>query len=171
MLQSTFALRRDLTRLIREVKPYRVVLMDPTTILVKNEEFDYINHPDHRAAGEAALYAIFPSAQTRRIFPDLLAEGLEPHFVSEVYLSFTHEPTLAVDISESIDRKVASLLAHESQLDASVGAMVRCWDARAGAVMGIPYAETYRVMRFVHDGTSGPLPIGAMTTPKAPTKS
>lgn len=171
MLQPTLDFRRDLTRLIREVKPYRVVLMDPTTILVKNQEFDYINHPDHRAASEAALYAIFPSAPTKRIFPDLLAEGLEPHFVSEVYLSFTHEPTLVVDISERIELKITSLLKHESQLDTSAVEMVRRWDARAGASVGVAYAETYRVMRFVQDAIPSPLPIGAVDTDKTHTTS
>jgi LmbE family N-acetylglucosaminyl deacetylase len=164
MLQPTLDLRRDITRLIRELKPYRVVLMDPTTIMVKNEQFDYINHPDHRAAGEAALYAVFPSAETRPIFPELLAEGLEPHHVSELYISFAYEPTLAVDISPVIDHKIAALLEHKSQLEASVGDMVRGWDARAGADAGVAYAETYRVLRFIREETPSPLPVGATTT-------
>ncbi len=166
MLQPTLELRRDITRLIRELKPYRVILMDPTTIMVKNEQFDYINHPDHRAAGEAALYAVFPSAETRPIFPELLAEGYEPHHVSELYISFAHQPTLAVDISSVIDRKVAALLAHESQLIASVGDMVRGWDEQAGKEAGVPYAETFRVLRFIREETPSPVPIGATTTPE-----
>jgi LmbE family N-acetylglucosaminyl deacetylase len=164
MLQPTLELRRDITRLIREIKPYRVILMDPMTVMVKNEEFDYINHPDHRAAGEATLYAVFPSAQTRPIFPELLAEGLEPHSVSELYIGFAHQPTLAVDITPVIDRKIASLLEHKSQLEVSVGDMVRGWDARAGAEAGVAYAETFRVLRFIREETPSPLPIGAATT-------
>jgi LmbE family N-acetylglucosaminyl deacetylase len=167
ILQPTIELRRDITRLIREVKPYRVVIMDPTTVMVKNETFDYINHPDHRAAGEAALYAVFPSAETRPIFPELLTEGYEPHHVSELYISFAHEPTLTVDITPVIDRKIAALLAHESQLDASVGDRVRKWDEEAGKALGLPYAETYRVMRFIREETPSPLPIGATTTTDA----
>jgi len=166
MLQPTLELRRDITRLIREIKPYRVILMDPMTVLVKNEEFDYINHPDHRAAGEATLYAVFPSAETRPIFPELLVEGLEPHHVSELYIGFSYEPTLAVDITPVIDRKIASLLEHKSQLEASVGDMVRGWDARAGAETGVAYAETFRVLRFIREETPSPLPIGAATTPE-----
>ena len=65
-LQASLELRRDLTRIIRETKPYRVVCQDPTTVFVRSQ---YINHPDHRAAGEATLYAVFPSAETRPIFP------------------------------------------------------------------------------------------------------
>ena len=161
VLEPTLALRRDLTRVIREVQPYRVIILDPSTLMGHNEQFDYINHPDHRAAGEAGLYAVFPSAETRPIFPELLAEGLEPHHVSELYLSFAHEPTLAVDISGVIDRKIASLLAHESQLDPSVGDMVRGWDAQEGAKVGVAYAESYRVLRFIREETPSPLPIGA----------
>lgn len=75
ILQPTLELRRDLTRIIREIKPDRVIIQDPTMFFAGNY---YINHPDHRAAGEAAAYAVFPSAGTRPIFPELLAEGLEP---------------------------------------------------------------------------------------------
>ena len=61
---------------------------------------NYINHPDHRAAAEAALYATFPSAETRPIFPELLDEGLEPHKVNYLYLNFSMQPNLVVDITE-----------------------------------------------------------------------
>ena len=83
-LEPTLDLRRALTRIIRRLKPDRVVCGDPSVMFYGN---DYINHPDHRAAAEAALYAVFPSAPTRPIFPELLAEGLDPHQVKEVYLS------------------------------------------------------------------------------------
>ncbi len=153
VLQPTIALRRDLTRLIRELKPYRVVTMDPTSVLLQEEteqgEFAYINHPDHRAVGEAALYAFFPSAESRPIFRELLAEGLEPHHVTELYLTVAAQPNLAVDISDVIDRKIAALLAHESQLDAAVGEMVRGWSAADGQRAGVAYAESFRVMRFL----------------------
>lgn len=89
-LQHTLELRRDLTRLIRELRPYRVLCFDPTVVFVGVPEFgDYINHPDHRAAAEGAIYAVFPSAETRPIFPELLDEGLEPHHVTEVYMMLT----------------------------------------------------------------------------------
>ncbi|MGQ9910643.1 MAG: PIG-L deacetylase family protein [Candidatus Flexifilum sp.] len=154
MLQPTLELRRDLTRVIRRVRPDRVVIMDPTTVLISGEGFDYINHPDHRAAGEAALYAIFPSAETRPIFPELLLEGLEPHHVNEVYLMTTDKANLAVDITTSIERKVQALLAHRSQVDDSAGEMVRGWAAETGRRCGVPFAEEFRVMRF-YRGTVG----------------
>lgn len=154
MLQPTLELRRDLTRIIRRVRPDRVVIMDPTAVLLMGEGFDYINHPDHRAAGEAALYAIFPSAETRPIFPELLLEGLEPHHVNEVYLMTSHKPNLAVDISATIERKIQALLAHRSQLDESVVEMVRGWATETGKNAGVPLAEEFRVMRF-YRGTVG----------------
>jgi LmbE family N-acetylglucosaminyl deacetylase len=148
MLEPTLELRRQLTRVIRQIRPDRVVIMDPTTILIENEGFDYINHPDHRATGEASLYAVFPSAETRPIFPELLDEGLEPHHVTELYISLSLAPNTAVDVTPYADRKIQSLLQHRSQLDESVVEMVRAWDSESGKQVGVEYAEVFRVMRF-----------------------
>lgn len=148
MLEPTLDLRRQLTRVIRATKPDRVVIMDPTTILVENEQSDYINHPDHRASGEAALYAVFPSAETRPIFPELLGEGLEPHHVTELYLALTTKPNTAVDVTPYADRKIQALLQHRSQLDESVVDLVRGWDKATGQEAGVEYAEAFRVLRF-----------------------
>ncbi|MBX0330595.1 PIG-L family deacetylase [Oscillochloris sp. ZM17-4] len=145
-LQPTLDLRRDLTRLIRELRPDRVVCQDPTLIFAGS---GYINHPDHRAAGEAAMYAVFPSAETRPIFPELLSEGLEPHKVRELYLTFSPQPDLFIDTSAVIDRKIESLLCHRSQVGPEVGDMVRGWDAETAKDHGYAYAESFRVMRLV----------------------
>ena len=161
VLEPTLALRRELTRIIRELRPYRVVIMDPTTILLQGEQFDYVNHPDHRAAGEAALYAVFPSAESRPIFPELLSEGHEPHHVAELYMTLTQNPNVAVDITGLIERKTTALLSHASQVDARVGEMVRGWDAEAGKQAGVDYAEIFRVMRFPTEEPRSEEPIGA----------
>jgi LmbE family N-acetylglucosaminyl deacetylase len=153
-LQATLELRRDITRLIRQFRPDRVVITDPTAVLLQEGEFSYINHPDHRASAEASLYAVFPSAETRPIFPELLEEGLEPHHVNELYLIMSDKPNVAVDITGAMDRKIQSLLAHRSQLDESVIDMVRGWDSRSGKELDVEYAETFRVMRF-YDGQQG----------------
>ena len=145
-LQPTIELRRELTRLIRELRPYRVVCQDPTTVFFGNS---YINHPDHRAAGEATLYAVFPSAETRPIFPELLSEGYEPHHVSELYLDLTLAPDTYVDISDSIERKLAALRCHATQVGPEVEPWVREWGAEAGVKAGCAYAEAFRVMRLV----------------------
>ena len=154
-LQPTIELRRDLTRLVRQIRPDRVIIMDPTTVLVMQENSDYINHPDHRAAGEAALYAVFPSAESRPIFPELLEEGLEPHHVNELYLTMNTSPNIAVDISGVWEQKAQALLAHRSQLDESVVDMVRQWDVETGKQVGVELAESFRVMRFINDPAPG----------------
>jgi len=147
-LQPTLELRRDVTRLIRELRPYRVIINDPTLVLAGNY---YINHPDHRAAAEAALYAVFPSAETRPIFPELLAEGYEPHTVSELYIEFTEHPDLVVDISSTIDKKIQALLCHKSQVTPEDEKRVRQWNAETGKEKGYAYAETFRVMKLKQD--------------------
>ena len=141
-------LRRHLTRLIRQIKPNRVLIMDPTAVLITGDGFDYINHPDHRAAGEAALYAVFPSAGSRLVMPELLTEGLEPHNVTELYLMMSDKANLAVDVTAVWEQKIASLLEHRSQLDESVADMIRQWDTEAGREAGVELAESFRVMRF-----------------------
>jgi len=149
MLQPTLDLRRDLTRLIREIRPQRVVINDPTTVLVQGDEgMNYINHPDHRAGAEAALYAVFPSAESRPIFPELLAEGFEPHHVEELYMMLSEGANIAVDISSVHDRKIQALLSHRSQIGEDAADFVTKFDAEAGKEVGVEFAEVFRVMTF-----------------------
>jgi LmbE family N-acetylglucosaminyl deacetylase len=149
MLEPTMELRKDLTRILRDVKPQRVICQDPTTVFFRDS---YINHPDHRAAGEAAIYATFPSSETRPIFPELLEEGYEPHKVHELWLTLSTNPTHFVDISSTIDQKLNSLRAHVSQIgageDAENGALkwIRERNAEVGQVVGVDYAEMFKVM-------------------------
>ena len=148
-LESTIELRRELTRIIRTEKPDRVVCQDPTTVFVYDS---YINHPDHRAAGEAAVYATFPSSETRPIFPELLEEGLEPHKVKELYLTLTINPTHFVDVTSTMEQKINSLRAHVTQLGAGEdfenGALkwVMEWSSETGKMTGVQHAETFKVM-------------------------
>jgi LmbE family N-acetylglucosaminyl deacetylase len=145
-LQPTIELRRDLTRLIRQLRPQAVITMDPTLVITASN--DYVNHPDHRATGEAAMYAVFPSAGSRPIFPELLAEGLEPHDVEKLYLTLTNNPTDVVDITSVFPRKRAALGSHASQLGEEVLEMVAEWDAERGKAHGFDYAEEFRVVAF-----------------------
>ena len=112
-LEPTLALRHALTRVIRRYRPATVFAHDPTAHL-----FDgYINHPDHRAAGVTTLDAVFPSAGNPRAFRDLLAEGLPAHKVKMVYLFYTAHANAWIDIAgEPLERKIAGLSRHESQL-------------------------------------------------------
>ncbi len=112
-LQPTLDLRRQITRWIRRCQPAVVVAPDPSRWFAGQT---YINHPDHRAAGEATLAAIMPSSDTRLIFPELLEEGLEPHKVKEIYLTGPAQPDVWVDIGDTFDIKVQALREHASQI-------------------------------------------------------
>jgi LmbE family N-acetylglucosaminyl deacetylase len=113
-LEPTLKLRRDLTRLIRQQTPDIVVTNDPTTRWTWS---DSINHPDHRAIGNAVLDAVYPSARDRFTFVELWRdEGLEPHKVRHVYLSGTLQPNAKVDITDVLDRKLAAIAEHRSQV-------------------------------------------------------
>ena len=114
-------LRLDLTRVIRQVRPTAIMCFDPST---RFQGDGYINHPDHLAAGEASLAAVFPSCRDRRTFPELLAEGLEPIEVPSVYLFGTAYADCWIDISDHVDTKLAALRKHASQIggaDADLG--------------------------------------------------
>jgi LmbE family N-acetylglucosaminyl deacetylase len=142
-VEPSLALRRDLVREIRRFKPDTVVCFDPTTLFVNNE---YINHPDHRAVGQAALDAVAPAAGMPLNFVELRAEGLEPHRVKEVLVASTANPNTWIDITTTIDLKLETLLKHTSQFpgDWDPGELLRPWAAEAGAQIGVPYAETFR---------------------------
>lgn len=114
MLQPTLELRRDLARVIRAYRPHTVVTFDPTTRFITE---NYPNHPDHRAAGDAAVDAVFPAARDRLTFPELLAAGLEPHKVRELWLGASGSPNHWVDIEPVLEKKIAALRKHESQLN------------------------------------------------------
>ncbi len=112
-LVPDLALRRELTRVIRRIKPDVLMCQDPT---MRFSGQRYINHPDHLAAGEAALAAVFPSARDHKTFPELLEEGLEPHVTPEIYIFGAREADMWVDISSAIDIKIAALKEHTSQV-------------------------------------------------------
>jgi LmbE family N-acetylglucosaminyl deacetylase len=153
-LEPTIGLRRELTRLIRKLKPDRVVCGDPTAFFYG--EF-YINHADHRAAAEAAVTAVFPSAPTRPIFPELLAEGLEPHQVKELYITDSSTGTVVhVDIGSVIERKIEALRHHKSQVDPGDGKWIREWATETGKAANIEYAEAFRVMKLVNEEPESP---------------
>jgi LmbE family N-acetylglucosaminyl deacetylase len=143
-LTPSLALRQDLTRLIRRYRPQVVVIGDPTGYFYGS---GYINHPDHRAAAEAALYAVFPSAGSRPIFAGLLDEGLEPHNVKRLYIHGSEKPDTWVDIGTTLDTKIKALKQHVSQVDThNVDEWMRQWAEEEGRAKGMKYAEAYKVM-------------------------
>jgi LmbE family N-acetylglucosaminyl deacetylase len=142
-------LRREITRPIRRLKPDRVISGDPSAYFFGE---GWINHPDHRAVAEATLFAVYPSAGTRPIFPELLDEGLEPHEVKELYMaSDMAQVTTYVDIGATIERKIEALGCHKSQLDVGDGEWIRQWAAETGKPAGIAYAEAFRVFKLVEE--------------------
>jgi LmbE family N-acetylglucosaminyl deacetylase len=144
MLEASIALRRELTRLIRRHRPEAVLTGDPT---VRYYGSTYMNHPDHRVAADVALDAVFPSAGTRLIFPELLAEGLEPHEVQQVFIHGAERPDTYVDIAETLDVKVTALRAHRTQMgEWDPGEMITQWAAEQGRRRKLKAAESYRRM-------------------------
>ncbi|BCY18885.1 GlcNAc-PI de-N-acetylase [Leptolinea sp. HRD-7] len=114
MLIADLKIRKDVVRVIRKVKPDILVSCDPLNFF-PNE--NYINHPDHRTAGQIALDAVFPASGNRMFFPELITdEGLGPHSVEEVWLSLTAQPNFIMDITGTFEIKLKALHEHKSQI-------------------------------------------------------
>ncbi len=145
-LVNTYAVRRDIVREIRRFKPHVIVTCDPTRLLWNNVS---INHIDHRTAGAAALDAIFPAAGNRMYYPDLLQEGLEPYSPKEIWMSLTNEPNMWVDVTETIDVKIAALKEHKSQVKdpAALEQRIRERLKRTDVDREL-YAEAFRVIKL-----------------------
>jgi LmbE family N-acetylglucosaminyl deacetylase len=145
-LVDSVAVRLEIARVIRQVQPDAIVTSDPQFFYSPW----YLNHPDHRAAGAATAAAIMPLANTRLAAPELLAEGLEPHDVTDVYLANAAQPTLFVPLEpEDFERKVAAMGAHTSQVGSwDFAKMMRQFGeqtALAARAAGVPceLAEAY----------------------------
>jgi LmbE family N-acetylglucosaminyl deacetylase len=145
LLMPSLELRRDLVRLLRRYRPSRVICQSPDRSW-RPAMFIGRYHPDHLASGQAALAAIYPASQNPWDFPDLLEEGLRPHKVREVYITGAPELNHAVDISATIDLKLAALRAHASQVGARIDELeklLRARSAELGEPHGMAYAELF----------------------------
>ncbi len=142
-------LRESIVRVIREVRPDVVLCPDPTAVFFGD---GYYNHHDHRVTGWAALDAVAPAAGNPHYFPQHVAEGLDVHHVSEVYLSGTLEPNCWVDISDTLERKIDAIFCHDSQLPDEAGEWFRDFlrerAEEAGAAANAKYAEPFRKLTF-----------------------
>ncbi len=112
-LENTPALRKQIIKIIRRIKPTTVICWDPTLYYDENRMF--VNHPDHRKAGEATMDCVYPFARNARTFPELLNEGLKPHVVEELLIMNFSKANYFVDISGAIDKKLEALACHKSQ--------------------------------------------------------
>jgi LmbE family N-acetylglucosaminyl deacetylase len=147
-LQHTLALRRDLVRAIRRHRPDTVVCFEPATRYAGEW---YIQHPDHWISGEAVLAAIYPAARNARTFPELLDEGLEPHTVEQVYMATANAPNRWIDVSDTLDAKVAAMLRHTSQVQNPEGLslFLRTLAAETGSTAQpepLAFAEAFRYL-------------------------
>lgn len=145
-LEPTLAVRRDIARQIRRHRPRRLIVTDPGEIFSDR----YIQHPDHIATAQAALAATYP-ARDRLTMPELLAEGLEPHGVAEVYVQTSREPSLFVDITPVMERKRQALRLHASQIEEGFLAIMESIARETAARAPEPrpeFAESYRVVRL-----------------------
>ncbi len=149
-LEPTWELQHQIVRVLRQVRPQRVLCQSPQRMLQRLQA----SHPDHLAAGEATVRAVYPASENRFAWPELLDEGLEPWKVTELWLMAHPDSPHVVDITDRFDRKVAALQAHASQtahLGDGLEAMLRGWNEgnaqRAGLAPG-RLAETFAVSRI-----------------------
>ena len=146
MLQPTLELRRDIVREIRRWRPDILIAMGPARQLSGE---GYLGHPDHLAAGEATLSAVYPAARDRLTFPELLAEGLEPHKVNEVWIMEPDDADQYVDVTDYVDAAVAALKEHRSQVSPEdADKYLRNWRRRTGQEVGMEYAESFKRFRL-----------------------
>jgi LmbE family N-acetylglucosaminyl deacetylase len=149
-VQPSLDLRRDLSRVIRTVRPQLVVTQSPE----RNYQRIYASHPDHLATGEAALCAVYPDARNPFAHPELLDEGLEAWTVPEVWLMALSEPDRFVDITDAFERKVEALHCHVSQHPdpSALEPLLRGWSTMIAAAAG--YADGRLAEGFLRVATA-----------------
>jgi LmbE family N-acetylglucosaminyl deacetylase len=146
-LMPSIELRKEIVREIRRAQPDRMVIQSPE----RNYERIFASHPDHLAAGETALQAVYPDARNPYAFTDLKADGFEPWRVKEVWITGSPTPNHFVDITETFSKKMAALHAHRSQTahNAELESMVRSWgekNAEANGLSSERVAEIFKVI-------------------------
>ncbi|HEX2754762.1 MAG TPA: PIG-L deacetylase family protein [Candidatus Limnocylindrales bacterium] len=154
-LVNDLALRELLVREIRTFRPDAVLATDPTVIFYRGGG---INHTDHREAGLAAVDAVYPAARNPMAFPALARSGLAAHSVRRLYLFWPTEPNVRIDITATLDRKIAALAAHASQIKEPdrLAARIRAWAAEEGEPIGVAAGEALRMIVIDDDEDEGP---------------
>lgn len=154
-LVNDLALREQLVREIRTFRPDAVLATDPTVIFYRSGG---INHTDHREAGLAAVDAVYPAARNPMAFATLARSGLAAHRVRRLYLFWPNDPNVRIDITGTLDRKLAALAAHASQIlePARLEERIRAWAAEEGEPIGVAAAEALRLVVIDDDEDEGP---------------
>jgi LmbE family N-acetylglucosaminyl deacetylase len=139
-----------LVREIRTFRPDAVLTSDPETLFYRDGG---VNHTDHRAAGLAAVDAVYPAARNPMAFPDLARNGLAAHRVRRIYLFWAERPNAWVDVSATLGRKVDALRAHASQIrePGTLAERLTKWAAEEGESIGAAAAEALRVVVIDED--------------------
>jgi LmbE family N-acetylglucosaminyl deacetylase len=146
-LFPSIELRRDIVKAIRIAKPDRMVVQSPE----RNWERIYSSHPDHLAAGESAVQAIYPDARNPYAFPELKIEGLEPWRVREVFITGSPTPNHFIDITNQFDKKIAALKAHATQTAhiPELESIVRQWGEKNAEAYGLAPGRVAEVFKVV----------------------
>ncbi|MDR3649252.1 MAG: PIG-L family deacetylase [Acidimicrobiales bacterium] len=146
-LTPSIELRRDISKQIRLMRPDRLVCQSPERLWERLGA----SHPDHLAAGEASVCAVYPDARNPFAHPELLAEDLEPHTVPEMWLMAAPNPNRAVDITDTFDRKIAALRRHRSQVGEGewIEERIRTWVEAAGRQAGLAEGQLAELFRVV----------------------
>jgi LmbE family N-acetylglucosaminyl deacetylase len=154
-LANDLALREMLVREIRTFRPDAVLATDPEALFYRGGG---INHTDHRAAGFAAVDAVYPAARNPMAFPALARAGVAAHRVRRMYLFWSTQPDVRVDITSTLERKIDALAAHASQIHepAELAGRIRSWAAEEGAPVGVAAAEALRLIVIDDDEVEGP---------------
>lgn len=147
-VESSLELRCAISRVVREVRPQRVVTQSPERLWDRI----YASHPDHLAAAEATVAAVYPDAQNPFAHPELLLmEELEPWSVAQLFMMARPDANTYVDITDVMDAKLRALASHVSQISdpARVETLLRDWASANAKMAGLPdgrYAEMFRAV-------------------------
>jgi len=147
-LVPSIDLRREVVRAIRQIKPDILVTCDPTHLFAGDY---YINHPDHRYAGQVVLDAVFPAASNLFFFPELIQdEDLQPHKPREVWVSLTGNPTVILDVTDTWEIKIQALKEHKSQIGdpKEFEERMRARKSDRSTEENEYYEEKFRVIKF-----------------------
>lgn len=150
-VEYNLTLRSALTRVIRQVRPDRVVTQSPHLDLSRV----YASHPDHVATGQSAIAAVYPDARNPFAYPELLAEGLEPWAVSEVWvMGFAKSDNAVVhveDVTTNVDRKIRALMRHETQHrdPPATEQRVRSWLLATAQQNGLVHGASAEIFQIV----------------------
>jgi LmbE family N-acetylglucosaminyl deacetylase len=152
---NDLALRELLVREIRTFRPDAVLATDPETLFYRDGG---VNHTDHRAAGLAAVDAVYPAARNPMAFPGLARSGLAAHRVRRLYLFWSERNNAWIDISATLDRRLDALRAHGSQIHdmEALSGRIRRWAAEEGQAIGSSAAEAFRLVVIDDDEDEGP---------------